>query len=156
MSAGPIVVGWTPDEFGATALERALAEARRRGLGVVTVNVGRGDALVDERFAHLEALDALEAELADSGVEHEVRQAVVPDVPDVAAEILHVANEVDAALVVLGLRRRSPVGKLLVGSVAQRVIRDARCPVIAVKPAEGPGDRAGDGAGDGTGDGVGG
>ncbi|MEV7431381.1 MULTISPECIES: universal stress protein [unclassified Nocardioides] len=133
MSAGRIVVGWTPDEFGAVALVHALAEARLRGLGVVTVNVSRGDALVDEHYAHPEALDRLEAELSASGLEHEVRQAVAPDV---AAEILRVAEEVGAALVVLGLKRRTPVGKLLMGSVAQRVILDARCPVLAVKPHE--------------------
>lgn len=34
----------------------------------------------------------------------------------------------------LGIRHRTAVGKLIMGSVAQRVIIDARCPVVAVKP----------------------
>ena len=38
-------------------------------------------------------------------------------------------------MIVVGVRHRTPVGKLLLGSVAQRVILDAPCPVLAVKPA---------------------
>ena len=45
------------------------------------------------------------------------------------------AASVSADLVVIGLRRRSPVGKLLMGSVAQRILLGADCAVLAVKPA---------------------
>ena len=44
------------------------------------------------------------------------------------------AREVAADALVIGIRHRSQVGKLLMGSVAQRVIMDAPCPVVAVKP----------------------
>ena len=44
------------------------------------------------------------------------------------------AEECAADVIVVGVRHRTPVGKLLLGSVAQRVILDAPCPVLAVKP----------------------
>ena len=48
-------------------------------------------------------------------------------------EILRVAEQMDAELIVIGLRRRTPVGKLILGSNAQRILLDAHCPVLAVK-----------------------
>jgi nucleotide-binding universal stress UspA family protein len=125
------VVAWTPDQYGAAALAAGLEDARERGRSVVVVNGTRGDALVDERYAGASAVEALRAELAASGVEHDVRQTSGTDVSE---QVLTVADELDAALVVIGLRRRTPVGKLLMGSVAQRVILDAHCPVLCVKP----------------------
>jgi nucleotide-binding universal stress UspA family protein len=47
--------------------------------------------------------------------------------------VLRAAESADAEFIVIGLRRRSPVGKLLLGSNAQRVLLDAACPVLAVK-----------------------
>jgi nucleotide-binding universal stress UspA family protein len=47
---------------------------------------------------------------------------------------VRVAGTVDASVIVLGLRRRSPVGKLLMGSTEQRILLDADRPVLAVKP----------------------
>ena len=44
-----------------------------------------------------------------------------------------VADEVDADMIVIGLRRRTPVGKLIMGSNSQSILLDASCPVLAVK-----------------------
>jgi nucleotide-binding universal stress UspA family protein len=45
-----------------------------------------------------------------------------------------VAREQGSDLVVIGIRRRTPTGKLILGSQAQRILLDAPCPVLAVKP----------------------
>ena len=48
-------------------------------------------------------------------------------------DLIGIAEDADAELIVIGLRRRSPVGKLILGSNAQRILLDAKCPVLAVK-----------------------
>ena len=70
---GPVVVAWTPDEFGAVALEHGLVEAADRRCGVVVVNATKGDALVDPRYASEEAVGRLRESVAGQDVE--VRQS---------------------------------------------------------------------------------
>ena len=126
-----VVVAYSPDEFGEAALDHGVEEARRRGCELVLVNATKGDSYVDTRFAREEDVERLTSRLAAEGVPLRVVRTVVPDV---AEEVVRVAVETGAATVVVGIRHRSPVGKALLGSVAQRVILDAPCPVVAVKP----------------------
>ncbi|CAB4723674.1 MAG: universal stress protein [Actinobacteria bacterium] len=132
---GAVVVAWTPDAFGEIALAHGVHEATLRGRDLMVVNATKGDSLVDPAYAGSEAMSSLTDTLAASGLAHEVRQQVGLDVAEV---VLELAREVDARLVVVGLRRRTPVGKLIMGSVAQRVILDSSCPVLAVRPGETP------------------
>jgi nucleotide-binding universal stress UspA family protein len=127
----PVVIGFIPDEYGEAALTAGIEEAQRRGTGVVVVNTTRGDALVDARYLGDRARVSLEERLAGSGVAHEVRQTMGRDI---AEEILAVAEDVAADAIVIGIRHRTPLGKMIMGSVAQRVIIDAACTVVAVKP----------------------
>jgi hypothetical protein len=53
--------------------------------------------------------------------------------PDAADDLLDTVHELNARLIVVGVRRRSPVGKLLLGSNAQTIIIGASVPVLAVK-----------------------
>ena len=76
----------------------------------------------------------MRAQLEAAGVEHEIRQLVRG--MDPAEDLINVADEVAADIIVIGLRRRSPVGKLISASNAQRILLDAPCPVLAVKAAE--------------------
>jgi nucleotide-binding universal stress UspA family protein len=133
---GTIVVGYVPKPEGRAALRRATEEARLRGSRLLVVNSHRGGREFDREDAvQSEAdLEAIRRDLDEAGVEHEVRQLVRG--MDPADDLVNVAEEVDAEFIVIGLRRRSPVGKLILGSNAQRVLLDAPCPVLAVKAEE--------------------
>jgi nucleotide-binding universal stress UspA family protein len=128
-----ILIGYVPTKQGEAALTAGLDEARAHGDSVLVVNMARDDKLVDANRAPAADLDRLEKDLAESGVQHEVRQ--IEHGTDPAVAILEVAAEVSARLIVIGLRHRTPVGKLLLGSTAQRILLDAPCPVLAVKPS---------------------
>ena len=126
-----VVVSYVPSPAGRAALARGIAEARLRGVRLVVVNTSRGDALVDERYLQGEAREALVAELEQAGMPAELRQ--ISDGRDVAEVLEAVATDVDADLIVIGLRRRSPVGKLILGSAATRILLTATRTVMAVK-----------------------
>ena len=133
---GSIVVGYVPKAEGRAALRRAAEEARLRNARLVVINSHRGGREFDREDA-IESESQLEEvrdELDKAGVEHEVRQLVRG--LDPAEDLISVAEETGAELIVIGLRRRSPVGKLILGSNAQRVLLDAGCPVLAVKASE--------------------
>jgi len=51
----------------------------------------------------------------------------------VADAVLAVVDRVDAELLVIGARRRSPVGKFLLGSATQSMVLKAEVPVLVVK-----------------------
>jgi nucleotide-binding universal stress UspA family protein len=126
-----IVVAFSPDAYGRAALDHGVAEALLRETRLVVVNATRGDSLVDARYAHEDEMQQVQARLESAGVPLVVRRDVVPEIADA---VLDAAREEGATLIVVGVRHRSPVGKMLLGSVAQRVILDAACPVLAVKP----------------------
>ena len=120
-----VVVGYVPKPEGEAALDRAIEESKLRGAQLVLVNShrdgsGREPDLTEAR-----------AKLEAAGVSYEVRQLVRGF--EAAEDLISVAESHDADLIVIGLRRRTPVGKLILGSNAQRVLLDAHCPVMAVK-----------------------
>ena len=133
---GTIVVGYVPKAEGRAALRRAAEEAKRRDMRLVVVNSHRGGREFDDQDAvqSESQLEEVRSELRSAGVEFEVRQLVRG--LDPADDLVNVANEVHADIIVIGLRRRSPVGKLILGSNAQRILLDAPCPVLAVKAGE--------------------
>ena len=128
-----VLVGYVPNALGEAALTAAVEEARRRGERLLVVNMSRDDVLVDARRAGEEQLARVGRDLAELGARFEVRQ--VEEGNDAADALLGLAGQEGVSVIVIGLRHRSPVGKLLLGSVAQRVLLDAPCPVLAVKAA---------------------
>ena len=95
-----------------------------------------------------ESLDEDVTDAFQAGVSDEIERALgstdlgdlqwklhlAPGGPDVARIVLQMAKTVGAEVLVIGGRRRTPVGKALLGSVAQRIILGAPCPVLVVMP----------------------
>lgn len=130
---GTVVVGYVPKPEGEAALAAGISEARLRGSKLLVVNSHRGGREFDGDKARAAEDDmaSVRAQLEESGIEHEIRQLVRGFEP--AEDLISLAEANGAELLVIGLRRRSPVGKLILGSNAQRVLLDASCPVLAVK-----------------------
>jgi nucleotide-binding universal stress UspA family protein len=59
---------------------------------------------------------------------------------EAAAEIVRVARERGADLIVISSRGRTGLGRMLFGSTAESVVRHAHCPVLVVKPKPKPSD----------------
>jgi nucleotide-binding universal stress UspA family protein len=128
-----IVVGYVPTKEGRAALRRAADESLLRKSKLIVINSQRGGRDFDgEEATRFESeLRRIQGELDQEGLEHEVRQLVRGNEP--AEDLIAVAEEENADFIVIGLRRRTPVGKLILGSNAQRILLDASCPVLAVK-----------------------
>lgn len=130
--AETIVAGFIRSPEGHAAVDAAVEEARRRGGRLVVVHSSRGgpedpNSVIEDRTA----LEQLEGRLRDEDVEVVVRDFARGKDP--AEDIMEVAEQENATLIVIGLRRRSPVGKLILGSNAQSILLASDCPVLAVK-----------------------
>jgi nucleotide-binding universal stress UspA family protein len=133
LSGGTIVVGFVPTAEGETAVRAAIDEAALRGSKLVVIRSFKDSSDVEKDKAldlQLAWNDAT-AQIESSGVEYEVRE--VTRGADPSEDVLAAAEELKANLIVIGLRRRSPVGKLIMGSNSQHILLDATCPVLAVK-----------------------
>jgi nucleotide-binding universal stress UspA family protein len=126
-----IVIGYSADRFGAAALEQAIAEAKLRDTTLLVINPTKGDAYTDPAFAQDGQINDVEQHLNECGVQFELTQPVGVDIAD---ELLKAMDRDEAELLVIGIRHRSPVGKLLLGSVSQQLLLECPKPVLAVKP----------------------
>lgn len=125
-----VVVGYTPSSQGDAALRAAVRQARRSGEPLVVAShlyydPEHGSSVADESVV-AEALSALDVE----GIETSVRTG---DAGDAGEFLLQVAEDCSASMVVIGLRRKSPIGKLSLGAAARRLVISAPCPVLTVK-----------------------
>jgi nucleotide-binding universal stress UspA family protein len=124
-----VVIGYTDTPEGLAAARAATAEAQLRRTGVVLLDSSGGGTPAEE-------LSLVLAEAAQAGVSAE-RQALPKDA-DLGDALIDASYQPGVELVVIGVRRRSPVGKLFLGSTSQRVILEAGCAVQAVKVRVGP------------------
>lgn len=127
-----VAVAYAGGESSRAALRIAVDEARRRQMTLVVINATPGDDYDSPRFTGSDTLADLEQFLRQQGINFVIRQPVAGDVAD---GVLEEAERVRAALLVVGLRRRSAVGKVILGSIAQRIVLDSSIPVLAIPPA---------------------
>jgi nucleotide-binding universal stress UspA family protein len=122
---------------------RALAEAFHATLHVLHVvpdslslpwaTMADGLAMADvQRQWEREASERLQRMLPDSEREA-VHAILVTRAGDPVRQVTSYALETNADLVVLGTHGRGPVAHMLMGSVAERVVRTAPCPVLTVR-----------------------
>ncbi len=78
------------------------------------------------------ALNQLHDVLAAEGVATAFRDVRISPAP--AHEIVEYAREIQADVIVAGTHGRSGVSRLLMGSVAEHIVRTAPCPVLVVRP----------------------
>lgn len=127
-----IVVGYVASPEGEAAVRQGIVEAKLRSCKLVVVYSDHG-AQLDSATAleRTEALEKVHELLHTTEVEHDLRHLVRGKDP--VNDVLDVAAEIAADLIVIGIRRRTPVGKLVLGSNSQSILLESSIPVLAVK-----------------------
>lgn len=128
-----IVVGFIRSPEGEAALNTAIEEAKLRNAQLIVVHSMYGGRREDETevLAYRQELEEVDKQLTLDGVDHVMHEYVRGLSP--SEDLTRAAKEANADLIVIGLRRRTPTGKFLLGSNAQEILLDAECPVLAVK-----------------------
>jgi nucleotide-binding universal stress UspA family protein len=126
-----ILVAYVPRPEGQTALEKGIEIADRRQERLVVVNASPGGKKEDPSMAGDLDVRRVEALLSESGLDAEFKQFVRGK--SAVEEIEELVDLLQVSVLVIGLRKRSAVGKLILGSVAQEILLSVSCPVLAVK-----------------------
>lgn len=115
-------------------LREAGREASLRGTGLAVIEIVESidlDIADAHRRGLVDEVDKVLGQAGISGVPVEVHLATGED--DISDAVLGLADEAEAELLVIGARRRTPVGKFLLGSFTQAIILDAEIPVLVIK-----------------------
>ena len=124
-----VAVAHSDTARGRAALRSAAEEAIRRGEPLAVLRIVPA---VDEPPEDRALTRQLAADLADFGdLTWELHAA--PEGTDTAGAVLELAEKAKASLLVIGSRRRRPIGKLILGSTVQRVLLASQIPVLVVK-----------------------
>lgn len=126
-----ILVAYVPRPEGQAALEKGIEIAKRRKERLVVVNASPGGHKEDASMADGGDIERAEKLLEESGLDAEFKQFVRGRTA--VEEIEAMVESLQVSVLVIGLRRRTAVGKLILGSVAQELLLSVSCPVLAVK-----------------------
>ena len=126
-----ILVAYVPRPEGQAALDKGIEIATRNQEDLMVVNATPGGTKDEPSMANVQDVERVEKLLAGSGIHATFKQFVRGK--SAIEEIQDMVNSLPVSLVIIGLRKRSPVGKLLLGSVAQDILLTVSCPVMAVK-----------------------
>ena len=128
-----VLVAYVPRPEGQAALDKGIEVAKRRNERLVVVNASPGGSKEDASLADVQDYERVQQVLSDSGLDTELKQFVRGK--NAVEEIEGLVETLGASLLIIGLRKRSPGGKLIMGSVAQELLLSVSCPVLAVKAA---------------------
>jgi nucleotide-binding universal stress UspA family protein len=136
---------WATDgsEHADRALDYAtqLADIEHAGIHVVHIveKIVGGRVAGQNAFLNEDRLDAKIREQAEQVSSQNGIQTTLHMTPsgtrNIANCIVDIANDTGADLIVVGTRGHSAIGGLVLGSVTQRLMHVASCPVLAVPPA---------------------
>ena len=126
-----ILVAYVPRPEGQAALDKGIEIATRRNEPLVVVNASPGGTKIDPSAIDMVDVERVERILKNSGLNAELKQFVRGK--SAVEEIESLVESLNVSVLVIGLRKRSPVGKLIMGSVAQEILLTVPCPILAVK-----------------------
>lgn len=126
-----ILVAYVPRPEGQAALDKGIEIAMRRNERLVVVNASPGGGKSDDAVADAPDTERVEKLLEESGVDAEFKQFIRGK--NAVEEIENLVEFLNVSLLIIGLRRRTAVGKLIMGSVAQELLLSVSCPILAVK-----------------------
>ncbi len=126
-----ILAAYVPRPEGQAALDKGIEIAKRRKERLIVVNASPGGAKEDVAKADVQDVERVEELLRAAGIDAEFKQFIRGN--DAVKEIVALVDSLPASLLVIGIRKRSAVGKLILGSVAQELLLTVSCPVLAVK-----------------------
>jgi nucleotide-binding universal stress UspA family protein len=108
------------------------------GIAALAAGIAEADLLATDLVVVNLALTPLDTSTVPVGTQIKVIDRTGRADRDPADAVLDEIRAHDVSRLVIGLKRRSPVGKALLGSVSQRLLLDSPVPVVAVKLDEGP------------------
>jgi len=116
----------------ACELAREERNATLDVLHVVPIPLGPEVAIP---FDKLEGRARLRLErLARKRIDPKLRHTFHVTTGDPGGEVVHLAEQIGADLIVMATHGRRGLRRFLLGSVAERVVREAPCPVLTIKP----------------------